>query len=979
MRKRNPMKKNNKGLTLIELVVTVAIIAIFSGIVLSIIGTSSNSFRTTSSTAKVQMKTQELLDTIQDLVIDANRSVYYEIGDQKIQNDIDGPEVNYGDSLSKRTFYVCSAKELSDTQELQKYDVLRWDPLTKEVRYSYKELVVDKNPAGENPDSGDPVGFSAGEAAGAEVGGDGAEAGDTGDGADDGSGGSSEAEGTFSVLAENVTSFRADVTKVKGLRIVRFRIVMNEKGKEITTLHTVNLRNEIQVAPPDASFPDVPENPISITLTPARTECFVGEEFRFFEAWPHGDVDVDSLVWEYLPSSQEMNAVLTVDGSDNRKASVTAEKKGTVTIKVTIRSADGRSTASADAVIAFVEKPKEKIAVEIITSPLEGQVGVEFPLEAEVTNGTAVPNSEKWEIIKVPEGMNASFVKTDGLNAVLKVNKPGTVRVRITVKNADGKEAFDEEDVIFRITTLKIPDTAKIEVEKSGATIDLTNLPITTELDGIAVPYLESVTWYCVNGSSGTSNGQSDNPFVSIDSGGQITISPDAWTASNGPGTFQVYAVGEEGAVSNKLTITIVSIRVMIDKPQNEAKGYIQDELTNVNIKYYVGNTETEYVSLLLGGEVWNKTEAEPKPFKITKTGTGISVKAIGNPITETYWQGPVEDEIFIDVLPHEYKIVGSSTMPITVAEPFSSIPFICNQNPYNLATDEETARTYWVVDENNQYVPATIVPVRGVTNGIITTVTFSATVPGAVNQPVNKVVDVVSVKISNPEPNSELIAETSYSCKANLYSGLTISGLTSGKWWANKIQLADTDPKILVDKKDETTGILLEVATTTMMTNDLASHNYTITDSCRYVVETTIITDPDQKWRVQINEPKKVIHIPTKEDTRASTKISATAHNPGNNGGNDFTNKSTAYKWKLYIPDLGICLQNGMDIASFPEGDGNAGASGFLVINNWTFPDEIKEQTLPGILYVECLANKNKFVSTSISVDCVVDGKEED
>lgn len=37
------MKKKNKGFTLIELIVTVAIIAIFSGVVLSVIGTGANS------------------------------------------------------------------------------------------------------------------------------------------------------------------------------------------------------------------------------------------------------------------------------------------------------------------------------------------------------------------------------------------------------------------------------------------------------------------------------------------------------------------------------------------------------------------------------------------------------------------------------------------------------------------------------------------------------------------------------------------------------------------------------------------------------------------------------------------------------------------------------------------------------------------------------------------------------------------------
>ena len=56
------MQTDNRGLTLIELIITVAIIAIFSGVVLTFITTGSNTYRSTSSSAKVQMETQELID-----------------------------------------------------------------------------------------------------------------------------------------------------------------------------------------------------------------------------------------------------------------------------------------------------------------------------------------------------------------------------------------------------------------------------------------------------------------------------------------------------------------------------------------------------------------------------------------------------------------------------------------------------------------------------------------------------------------------------------------------------------------------------------------------------------------------------------------------------------------------------------------------------------------------------------------------------
>ena len=73
-------KLKNKGFTLIEMIVTVAIIAIFSGVVVTFIGTGSGVYRNTSSNSKVQMETQETFDKIEDLIIDANRSLYYANG-----------------------------------------------------------------------------------------------------------------------------------------------------------------------------------------------------------------------------------------------------------------------------------------------------------------------------------------------------------------------------------------------------------------------------------------------------------------------------------------------------------------------------------------------------------------------------------------------------------------------------------------------------------------------------------------------------------------------------------------------------------------------------------------------------------------------------------------------------------------------------------------------------------------------------------
>lgn len=87
-------KNNSAGFTLIEMIVTVAIIAIFSGVVVTLITTGSSLFRGVSGNTKSQVKAQETLDEIEDLIIDANRSIYYAYGSgtdmgTQITSDID--------------------------------------------------------------------------------------------------------------------------------------------------------------------------------------------------------------------------------------------------------------------------------------------------------------------------------------------------------------------------------------------------------------------------------------------------------------------------------------------------------------------------------------------------------------------------------------------------------------------------------------------------------------------------------------------------------------------------------------------------------------------------------------------------------------------------------------------------------------------------------------------------------------------------
>lgn len=241
---RNHSRKhrlNNSGLTLIELIVAIAIIAIFSGVVLTYITSSSNFYRNTSSNSKVQMETQETFDKLEDMIINANRNLAYGTLDgQPIENDI--KRNNHSTSNSSKIFMVSSgvdseepepsSEDESDarTNQTEREDetdrqYIIWNCTTGEIRYIHSEK---QNNNWVNKSSGE-------------------------------------------ILATDVIDFRADISKAVSNKIVNFQLTTENGTKKVQTLHSVSLRNELGVTEEiDDPFvnPTVPPQPGTNTPKP---------------------------------------------------------------------------------------------------------------------------------------------------------------------------------------------------------------------------------------------------------------------------------------------------------------------------------------------------------------------------------------------------------------------------------------------------------------------------------------------------------------------------------------------------------------------------------------------------------------------------------------------------------------------------------------------------------------------------------------
>ena len=200
------MKKDDRGLTLIELIVTVAIAMIFSGVILTFVAGAAKSYRRTSGGAQSQMEMQDALDQLENLAMNANLSMFYAKGQKttttvnandKIENDSD-----IASPLNQtKTLFMGSKEETGKSV----YSVVIW-----------------------NADNGKLTFFKAGTKK------------------DTGTGSVENAE----VIAENVTQFAADIHDVADAHTVRFKLVTEVNGRKVEKTETVTLRNDIVMALP---------------------------------------------------------------------------------------------------------------------------------------------------------------------------------------------------------------------------------------------------------------------------------------------------------------------------------------------------------------------------------------------------------------------------------------------------------------------------------------------------------------------------------------------------------------------------------------------------------------------------------------------------------------------------------------------------------------------------------------------------------
>ena len=381
------MQTDNRGLTLIELIITVAIIAIFSGVVLTFITTGSNTYRSTSSSAKVQMETQELIDRMEDMIIDTNRSLYYANGTGEnigsaIKNDI--KQSGTGNSDGNKTFIVCNEYKNNDGNTSQYIcDVIDWDKEDATVYYSQREYTASSSSDGAGKDDTETAAFSTDEGDAAVF---------SLDEEDDGEQNVRNARTKVkrSVLATGILDFRADLTRVESDNIVRFQLSTENGKKEIETLHSVSLRNKVKVKKPADFVEDTEPTDVGIRISYAPASMDPGTSDNLaYDLTGNGSIDPSTITWTVVRDGQ--NGSFPGEDHTNSRLTINGNASGSITVKVSAKTSSGKWIESAPVTIQITAKaaPTPTAAPEPTATPVPTSTPV--PTATPVPTRTPVP------------------------------------------------------------------------------------------------------------------------------------------------------------------------------------------------------------------------------------------------------------------------------------------------------------------------------------------------------------------------------------------------------------------------------------------------------------------------------------------------------------------------------------------------------------------------------------------------------------
>lgn len=286
------MRKNQKGFTLVELIIAVAILAVVTLAVSGFIVVGSRSYTSANTDIMLQQDAQLALNQMSDVIIDTTESISYSgLVGGSMQTVLKDSEFS-GEATDKCLTVVNKKPETDDLNQNPSY----W------FYYSKDDETIYFNEVNLYDGIADSV------------------AGPT----------ASEIKDKFdaastdkAVLAEHVTEFSVDISQFEQNRVVMLALTFENGNRMYSTSNNVTVRNriainDITVGPMKRAEEFVINAPDSITLEPGESYTFTGLQVNG-EAAADGSIKWSLLGEEKNGSTISENGTVTIGVGETRK------------------------------------------------------------------------------------------------------------------------------------------------------------------------------------------------------------------------------------------------------------------------------------------------------------------------------------------------------------------------------------------------------------------------------------------------------------------------------------------------------------------------------------------------------------------------------------------------------------------------------------------------------------------------------------
>lgn len=364
---RTGIRKDQKGFTLVELLVAVAIAAIVGGAVLGFMVVGARSFSSTSAEVNLQHEAQLAFNQLQDMIIDTAVGIDYMYGSVETEENLVSSEIGIpaGAAFKKLRMY--------NTDVI--YEIV-WSRAESRLYYNEYNAI-------ESTDSdGNEIIIKGGAKAEKER------------------------------MADDITDFSVDLTRMESKRIVRVDMEFSRSEKIYRSSHNITLRNRLvsgnaipsYVDPPKSDLPTIIEAPDNIYLEP-------GESFTFTGIVVKGADDAkkpsQEVRWYMV---DEPGFLYEADTGISTSGKLTVSKSQKNDFKVKVVTADGTVSKTVnicviivtDVNISFTPSPLAKNELGDTNNPIYSDdlaAGEEFTLQAAVA-GRYLDQAKDQEAIR---------------------------------------------------------------------------------------------------------------------------------------------------------------------------------------------------------------------------------------------------------------------------------------------------------------------------------------------------------------------------------------------------------------------------------------------------------------------------------------------------------------------------------------------------------------------------------------------------